>query len=712
MLVSAALLFFVEPMFAKMVLPRLGGSPAVWNTCVVFFQGAMLAGYAYSHVITRRLRLWQQIALHGAVLVAVALSLPIAIPEGWAPPVDRTPVPALLGLLLTAIGAPFFAVAATAPLVQKWLSHTDHPSATDPYFLYAASNAGSIVALLGYPLIAEPMWTLSFQSQGWTAGYLVLAILIGACASAVWCRRSNNLPAVARSNAEPRIAEASVTWLRRARWMALAFVPSSLMLAVTTFVSTDIAAVPLLWIAPLTIYLLSFVIAFATRRVMSERFWWRSMAILLFPLTFAIIARLPGPLEFLIPLHLAAFFACAVVLHRELARDRPTTRHLTEFYLWLSIGGVLGGAFNTFLAPYAFADVIEYPAALILACALSPRTTSGRESRAVEFGLPLGLGAGALAIVLLLKTGGVSPAVIGVAAALVVIYWACSRRPLRLACGLALVFLVGFTMAEREGDLLHAERTFFGVLRVRAIERDRVHALFHGSTIHGEQSVDPVRKHEPGLYYSKEGPVGQLFAALSDRFRRVGVIGLGTGTMAVYATPNQHWTFYEIDPAVERIARTSRFFTYLDDCGTRCNVVLGDARLSLARESGQYDAIILDAFSSDAVPVHLLTKQALQLYLERLSKTGVLAFHISNRHLGLRPVIGALTHDVGLSGRVQLHRPRDSSNGTTSEWVVMARSKELLGTLATDSQWQELAGDTRYLWTDDYSNILSVLARR
>jgi spermidine synthase len=247
---------------------------------------------------------------------------------------------------------------------------------------------------------------------------------------------------------------------------------------------------------------------------------------------------------------------------------------------------------------------------------------------------------------------------------------------------------------------------------VREIEHDGVRALFHGSTIHGEQSIDPVRRHEPSSYYYKDGPVGQFFAALSDRFRSVGVIGLGTGGMTVYAAPNQHWTFYEIDPAVERIARTNRFFTYLDDCGPRCSVVLGDARLSLARESGQYDAIILDAFSSDAVPVHLITKEAIQLYLERLSSTGVLAFHISNRHLGLRPVVGALAHDVGLSARVQSHRPRDASNGRPSEWVVMARSKELLGTLATDSRWQELAGDTRYLWTDDYSNILGVLTRR
>lgn len=712
-LVSAALLFFVEPMFAKMVLPRLGGSPAVWNTCVVFFQAAMLAGYAYAHVITRRLRLWQQIVLHTGILIAVAASLPIAIPDDWAPPVDRTPVPSLLGLLLTGVGAPFFVVSATAPLLQKWLSRTDHPSAADPYFLYAASNAGSIVALLGYPLIAEPLWTLSVQSQRWTAAYLALTMLIGACAATVLRGRSSRpQPAVAFSDQEPGIAVATVTWRRRARWTALAFVPSSLMLAVTTFVSTDIAAVPLLWIAPLTLYLLSFVIAFAARPVFSERVGARIMAFLLFPLTFAIIVRQTGPLWYLIPLHLATFFVCALVLHRQLARDRPTTQHLTEFYLWLSIGGVLGGVFNTFVAPVAFADVIEYPVVLILASALLPRAATRGESRVADFVLPLGLGVTASAVVLLLQTRGMSPIVPAIGAALVMFYGGCSKRPLRLACGLTLVYLVGFTMVEREGDLLYAERTFFGVLRVRAIERGGVHALFHGSTVHGEQSLDPARRREAGSYYYSEGPVGQVLAALSDRFNRVGVIGLGTGAMAAYATPAQHWTFYEIDPAVERIARSSRFFTYLEDCGRGCDVVLGDARLSLAREPGRYDAIILDAFSSDAVPVHLLTKQAVQLYLARLSDEGILVFHISNRHLALSPVIGALARELGLSARVQRHRAPDASKGTSSEWVVMARLREQLGPLAMDSRWHDLSGGTRYAWTDDYSNILGVLGRR
>jgi spermidine synthase len=284
----------------------------------------------------------------------------------------------------------------------------------------------------------------------------------------------------------------------------------------------------------------------------------------------------------------------------------------------------------------------------------------------------------------------------------------------RLAAGLALVFLVGLTGVEREGDVLHAERTFFGVLRVRAIDRNGpTHALFHGSTVHGEQSLVPALRRKPTAYYYEEGPVGQFFSALGDRFTRVGVIGLGTGALAVYATPDQHWTFYEIDPAVERIARTNQFFTYLDNCGAGCDVVLGDARLSMtAAAPASYNAIVLDAFSSDAIPLHLLTRQALELYLAKLSDRGVLAFHISNRHLALRPVIGALAADLGLAARVQLHQPPPTSNGRPSEWVVMARSEDHLGALAADTRWERVHGDTRRVWTDDYSDILSVLARR
>jgi spermidine synthase len=714
MLVSAALLFFVEPMFAKMVLPRLGGSPAVWNTCVVFFQATMLAGYAYAHLIAGRLRLWQQVALHVSVLLLVATNLPIGIPEGWTPPVDRPPIPSLLGLLLVTVGGPFFAVSATAPLLQRWFSYTHHPSARDPYFLYAASNVGSLVALLGYPFIVEPSWPLSVQSHGWAAGYLVLAALIGASAAGVF-RGQTDVPRLepAEADAMPTIPRAELTWWQRGRWVALAFVPSSLMLAVTTFISTDIAAVPLLWIAPLALYLLSFVLAFAARALVSQRRASAAMALLFFPLLFAIVLRLSGPLWLLVPLHLVAFFVCALVLHRELASDRPDARHLTEFYLWLSVGGVAGGAFNTFVAPLAFTDVIEYPIVMVLACALSPSRGAKRRSP-LDVSLPLALGATTFAMFLFFRTFGVSPTTIGIIGIPGAIYWGCAQRPLRFAAGLTVAFLVAFTMTGDEGNELHAERTFFGVLRVRSVESNGpAHVLVHGSTVHGEQSLNPALRRTPTAYYYQDGPVGQLFSALNDRFRRVGIIGLGTGGLAVYATPEQRWTFYEIDPAVERIARDTQFFTYLEDCGDRCDVVLGDARLSLAAVApGHYDAIVLDAFSSDAIPLHLLTKQALEMYLEKLSDRGVLVFHISNRHLDLRPVVGALARDLRLALRAQLHVAPAKSNGRSSEWVVLARSEDHLGSLAGDSRWARVAGDTRRVWTDDYSDILSVLARR
>jgi hypothetical protein len=710
--VSAALLFMVEPMFAKMVLPRLGGSPAVWNTCVVFFQATMLAGYAYAHLTSRWLSLRKQAALHVALVVAAGLMLPVVISDGWMPPVESTPIPALLMLLVVSLGGPFFAVSSTAPLLQKWFSETDQASARDPYFLYAASNLGSIVALVGYPFVVEPSLPLSTQSFAWATAYTGFAILTVAAAAGALRRAapSGRVPICVLTDEQK---EARLTWSRRSRWLTLAFVPSSLLLGVTTFLSTDMAAMPLLWTIPLALYLLTFVLAFASRRFVRANVAGGAAVMLVITLVLAIMIGLKEPTWLLIPLHLAGFFVCALALHSQLADDRPGTGHLTEFYLWIAVGGLLGGTFNTLLAPFLFSSVVEYPLALALAVALiAPRRRSAEQrTPAADFALPLALGAAVTGLLLGLKGGMLGTVTVSAAAGLIgVLFAACMKHPLRLAAGLALVVL-GVSSLIHRSDLLHAERTFFGVLRVTADAAEGRHRLFHGSTLHGEQSLDPARRREPLTYYHPTGPIGQTVSALSDRLQRVAVVGLGAGSLAAYATPGQRWTFYEIDPAVERIARAPGFFTYLEDCGDRCDVVLGDARLSLGRGPTTYDLIILDAFSSDAVPAHLITREALALYLSRLSQEGVIAFHLSNRYLDLRPMIGALVTERRLLARVQLHSATPASGATSSIWVIAARTVDALGPLATDLRWDHLAAGSVRVWTDDYSDILSILGR-
>ena len=703
---SAALLFTVEPMFAKMVLPRLGGSPAVWNTCVVFFQAAMLAGYAYAHVTSRRLTPWQQAAVHVLLIILAAFALPVAIPADWAPPVDGTPIPALLALLSVTIGAPFFIVSATAPLLQKWFSQTDHPSARDPYFLYAASNLGSIAALLAYPFLVEPLWPLSIQSSGWTASYVLFAALTVISVLAIPSRTGASQRSLSDASGEP------ISWARRGRWLALAFVPSSLMLGVTTFLSTDVAAMPLLWTIPLALYLVTFVIAFASRPLVPARATSRAALVLVLSMMALTLGGIVQPAWLIMPIHLAGFFAAALLLHGELSRDRPPTRHLTEFYLWISIGGLLGGAFNTLLAPVLFSSVLEYPLVLAVALGfrLSPAGSSGRNVTLQDLGLAAALAITTTIVVVTLKNGAIGAlagsVALGVIAMLIAV---CEKRPFRLAAGLIVAVLVSAGLAPSGGEVLHAERTFYGVLRVTFDHGTSRHRLLHGSTLHGEQALDPVDRREPLTYYHPTGPIGQALAQMSKGFERVGVIGLGAGSLAAYAMPGQKWTFFEIDPAVARIAANPEWFTYLSNCGSTCNVVLGDARLSLAAVAATYDMIVLDAFSSDAIPAHLLTREALSLYLSRLSPEGIIAFHVSNRHLDLRPVVGALSAEKRLVARVQTHRPETGSEAKPSIWIIAARTADALGPLAGDPRWQELTMRSKRVWSDDYSDILSVL---
>ncbi len=720
--VSSSLLFAVQPMFAKMVLPRLGGTPGTWITCLLFFQSALLAGYAYAHWSTARLGRRQRL-VHAAFLLAALAVLPVAVPSSWKPPVaSATPVLWLLALLVVSVGLPFFVVASTAPLLQRWFAAVRHPAAADPYFLYRASNVGSMLALLAYPALIEPRLRLADQSRAWTAGYVALVLLTAVCALAP---RSGREPASAAVDSpEERAPEPPVDARRRARWVVLAFVPSSFMLAVTTYITTEIAAVPLLWVIPLAIYLLTFIVVFARKPFLLSGLAAELQVVVVLELVFLVLLKATEPVLLVIATILAALFLSALVCHARLADERPPSSHLTEFYLWVAVGGALGGVFNAVIAPLIFDSVVEYPLAIVLACLLRPPRSakpSTPDSRRLDVLVPAAIGAGALVLVAVARGTGLGPVTArGVAFAVALLACAVvAGRPVRFGLAVGALLVAGALVSGTDRRTLYADRTFFGVLRVDRDDERNVHRLVHGNTTHGAQSLEPGRRLEPLTYYDRTGPVGDLFRGLpmATSTPHVAVIGLGTGTMACYGRTGQHWTFYEIDPAVEEVARDPRLFTYLRDCPAATDVRLGDARLSIAREQrARFGLIFVDAFNSDSLPVHLITREALAVYLDRLAPGGVVVFNVTNRYLDLRPVIGALGRDAGLTGLVrddlripEADRAREK-NG--SMWAALARRPVDLGSLAGDPRWKPLPvrAETR-VWTDDFSNLFDAVKR-
>jgi hypothetical protein len=713
---SAFLMFLVEPMVAKMLLPVLGGSPMVWNTCVVFFQMMLLAGYGYAYGSSRWLDAARHRPVHLLLVAAPLAMLPFATRAELTPPAGN-PVAWVLVVLLTVIGLPFFVLSTTASILQHWFARTDHASARDPYFLYAASNVGSLAALAAYPTLVEPALPLDVQSRWWAAGYAVFAVLVSVCAIALRRRGAGEWDQSSVAAVTTRPAE-TISVGRRLQWVALSLLPASLMLGVTTYLSTDIAAVPLMWIVPLSLYLLTFVLAFSNAGPRAGAVSSRLAPILLVTLVASIASQARGPLPLIIPLHLAAFTALALQCHARLAADRPSSAHLTEFYFWISVGGMLGGLFNTLLAPVLFRSVVEYPLALVLACACGAMAAAPTVRRLASEALAGLLLVGALtaAATLLAQRAGGSQAPLLIAIGLIAVVIFTQRRyPVRLAGGIAGLLAASAFFVDIHQPVLHAERTFFGVHRVVQDPKGEFHGLAHGTTLHGMQSLDPARRHEPLTYFHRTGPYGQALTGLpaATSGHDIAVVGLGAGTLAAYARPDQRWTFYEIDSAVERIARTSSYFTYLNDCGDACRVVLGDGRLALQRTSEKYDVIVLDAFSSDAVPMHLLTSEALALYVSRLKPGGAILFHISNRHVALGPVLARLAesnHLVALE-QVDLMTEQPQPRGKfQSDLVVMARTADDLGPLAHDPRWfTPQAAPNTPLWTDDFSNILSVL---
>ena len=766
---NAALLFAVQPMASKLDLPLLGGTPSVWNTCMMVFQALLLGGYLYAHFLTSRLRAGAQAAVHLALFALALLALPLAAPR-TAPPPGGSPSLWLAGVLLVSVGPPFFVLSAGAPLLQRWFAASGHPSAHNPYFLYAASNAGSMVALLGYPLLVEPRLGLAEQGWWWGAAYAALGLLLASCAAAalVGARRTARLAGPQLHDASPARAHARArdvapvtapsaaapTARDRVVWTLLSFTPSTLLLGVTRYVTTDVAPVPLLWVVPLALYLLTFVLAFAERARVPDDLLDGLAAVALPVLAVLVALGANKPLGAVAAGHLLAFFVAALACHQALAARRPGVAHLTEFYLWLSVGGLLGGVFNALLAPALFDTLAEYPIAVALAAAMgalaAPRapaapSAAGRApslfrrlaeedereeplnpaARAVIYVLgPLSAGAfvymGAVRLSIVPRAMEVTAAtVLGALAALLVF----RLRPWRAAFALGVVALLAggaLGQVRRSADVLVRARSFFGAYTVKA--SSTFHYLQHGTTLHGAQDTRPAERLDPLTYYHRRGPLGVLFDSAARLRpgtppRAVAVVGLGTGTMACWGRAGERWTFYEIDPVIERIARDPRYFTYLRDCPPESRVEIGDARVRLAdAPAGAYDLVLLDAFSSDAIPMHLITREALAIYLAKLAPGGLLAFHVSNRYLDLVPVLTELARDARIAGAVGQDVSglgTAASMYSSSTWVVLGRRASDVAPMTKVRGWRPLPPRAPVrLWTDDYTDVLGVVRWR
>jgi SAM-dependent methyltransferase len=708
---GAGLLFLVEPLVAKLLLPSYGGSATVWSTCTLFFQTLLLLAYGYCHWSTSRLgRPWQPRA-HLLLLLLPVLVLPLAVPADAAPPLGAMPAVWLIRTLALLIGLPFVVVATTGPLLQRWYSWTSGPRADDPYFLFAASNLGSFVGLLAYPLWVEPRLTLAEQRASWSIAYVVFLALTAACALAAARPRPEAPVAVPA----PRSDLVRPTTRRMLVWALLAMLPSTLMLSVTTHLSTDVASIPLLWIVPLALYLGSFVLAFA-RRSRAIPVTATRVAVALGLVEVVVALSGPAlPIYVSITTSLLMLATVSYAAHARLAVDRPDATQLTLFYLVVAAGGVLGGLLNGFVAPAVFSSVLEYPIGLSAVPLLLVGVVAlrrGRLSLQMRTNLVRATFIAVLVcpVVLALRTGITLQAsrIFVVTLLLLVTFavgWLLAQHP-SLALT-AVLFLYGSNVLIGTPGLIEQTRTFYGTYRVG--DNGSKHIFVHGTTVHGTQFLDPARRDVPTTYYSQQGPLGDVFAVANENgLGSVGAVGLGTGTLAAYGRPGQQFTFFELDPEVVRIAEDPAYFSYLRDSRANITTVIGDGRLSLSRApAASFDLIVLDAFSSDAIPVHLLTEEAIESYARCLTKGGSLVFHISNRVFDLRPVLHAAAARMGW--RVVLGPTNSTTPGELSSvWVVMGPANDTIRTLDHRPGWTTLGGPS-VAWTDDYSSVLSVL---
>ena len=722
--VSALLLFAIQPMFTKMVLPRLGGSPSVWSIAMVAFQTFLFIGYVYAHLLTRALSPRRAALVHLAFLALVASSLPLGIAKGFdVPPADGVMI-WLVGLFAASIGLPFIMLSATAPLLQNWFIATGHPQASNPYVLYAASNLGSFFALMAYPFVLEPFLSLRMQGVLWSSGYAVLAV--GICVTALLVVRpvfaSLDLPST--RNVHLALRHRILAWFN---WTLLMAVPAGLCIAVTAFITTDLAAAPFFWVLPLALYLLTFVGVFRERPWISHTLVRRLLPYVIAPLAISMLGGNKVYWFAIVALNLVAFVLIALACHGEAYIRRPEPGRLTEFYLWTSFGGVIGGVFAGLIAPNVFNNIYEYPILIAAALLAMPGMfTGGPRVFVREAAPPLIVAGGVIALRMLfdvrLPVGAelIIEVLLVMIAGLMLIQ---AQRPRRFFGYVVLAFVitalwqVGVTPVE-------TARSFFGVNQVVETADGTHRLLLHGTTIHGAERVRdaagrPVTgRPVPLTYYYSGGPISEAVEAargVRGRLDRVAAVGLGTGSMACHKREGERWTFFEIDPVVVRLASDEKNFRFLSVCGPVEKIVSGDARITLAASSDRYDLIALDAFSSDAIPVHLLTREAFAGYLSRLAPNGVIVVHVSNRHMELASIVSAVGAAEGL---VAYAKQDDQANEFLKDYranaqvVALANSIVDFGDLPSRHGWMRLAAPTIDIWTDEYSNVLRAILRK
>ncbi len=654
---GAFLLFSLEPLIAKQILPWFGGSAAVWAVCLVFYQFALLLGYWYARATTRRLPPLRQSVLHTLLLLASLSLLPIGPSARWKPAPSQDPSWLILGMLTATIGLPFVVLSATSPLLQDWLARGGHRT---PYTFFALSNFASLAALIAYPLAIEPALDISAQSRWWSAVYLVFVII---CVIAGWQNRATP------SSSAPPNETSRVSGFQKWIWFALAACGSMLLLSITNHIDENIAAVPLLWVLPLAVYLLSFVVAFGAVRFYRRSLWLRLLAFSLGILGYAIynIDEVQA-LQVSIPVFLAGLFVCCLFCHAELYRLRPHISDLTGFYLIVAAGGAAGAVFVGLIAPRVFSGIYELPLALFLTAALALLLTWSERA------------------------------------------W--SIRLLWIAVSVAMCAVFAANVIAYHQDALTLRRSFYGSLRViqsRHAGPEQTRTLFHGTIEHGAQFLLPPRRFRPTTYYGPDSGVGILLRECFPPGKRVGVVGLGVGTVAAYGQSGDVFRFYEINRQITEIAES--LFYYLRETQAAVQIVEGDARLSLEQDrSSPFDVLALDAFSGDAIPVHLLTKEAVSLYRRHLQTGGVMAFHVSNNYLNLSLVVAQLAQSAGYQSMLIHNSGNDDELILPSDWILVTNNKAVLANVALRLHSRPVAAQAGLrLWTDSYNNLLQIL---
>lgn len=719
-LTGSFLLFLVQPMVARMAMPRLGGAPAVWISAQLVYQALLLGGYAYAHYLTRFAPRTQSM-VHIGLFVFALLWIPVGLIAS-EPPANASVVLYVPWLLAASIGPLFLAVAAQAPLMQRWFHF--HAPSSDPYPLYAASNIGSFAGLIAYPLLVEPALGNNWQSWLWSGIYIALLLLVAACAFTIYRDRGD---AGDKADAAANTDEAPPSLSRKLRWILLAAVPSGLMLATTTHITTDLMAIPLLWALPLGLYLLSFSIAFAEKRGLADLLVYLSPFLILLLGGMALFSASEYPL-LVLGASLMLLFLVAVALHSLMYRDRPSPRYLTQFYLLMSVGGVIGGIFCALLAPVLFNWVYEYPILIVAAAVLVPQHSllpsfgsvqTRQRIAAVQIAFAVAILVGSLYYLYHYGTPHRDQIAYIIVPLLLLGVWFVGNRWAMLLALLTIMLLAdGWDKAQLRTEA-YRTRSYFGIYNVYPDHSDNLQKLVNGTTLHGVQHLDPAKASEPTSYYGRESGVGIVLdhAPQFAPNARVGIVGLGAGTLACYKRPGQQWHFYEIDPVMAEIAKDPAHFSFLSRCAPDAPVHIGDARLTLDKQAaGSLDVLVIDAFSSDSIPMHLLTREAFAVYRRVLGPDGVLVVHISNRYFDLEPVIDAESRNGGWSTAARWDYP-DSADGalTSSTWIAMARTPHLLvdatGYMSEGvPQWSEVRKHPTFPgWTDDYGSVLPLV---